>query len=108
MKHSLGERLKILRLRKGFTQKQLADKSGLTQSTISNLEKETKDPSIFTLEKIAKALDINLLELFLIEGVYTFDLNFLKKNYNKADKLTPELYTALGRVVQYAKDIKFI
>ena len=41
--------------RAGLTQKELAAKSGLTQSNISNIEKGNKRPTIESLKKIADA-----------------------------------------------------
>jgi transcriptional regulator with XRE-family HTH domain len=105
--YSLGERLKFIRESRKITQVELAEGSGLTQATIANLEGGRKDPSIQTLEKIAKALDVHIATLFSTEDVYVFDLKRLRRKYNTADKLTPHLYMAIGRVVQYAKEIGF-
>lgn len=44
------------RLKKGLTQKQLAQKIGTKQSAISRLEGGNISPSIAFLEKVAKAL----------------------------------------------------
>lgn len=48
------------RLKKGYTQKQLADKMGTKQSAISRLESGNCNPSLRFLLKIAKALDTTL------------------------------------------------
>jgi transcriptional regulator with XRE-family HTH domain len=106
--YSLGERLKFIRETRKLTQMDLAKLAGLTQSTIANIEKENKDPSIQTLEKIAESLDIHIATLFSTEEVYVFDLKRLRRKYAKADKLTPHLYMALGRIVKYARDIGFL
>ena len=45
----------------GITQKQLAEKSGLTQSSISNLEKGNSIPTIESLKKIADAFGKKLM-----------------------------------------------
>lgn len=44
------------RLKKGLSQKQLAQKVGTKQSAISRLESGNSNPSIAFLEKVAKAL----------------------------------------------------
>ncbi len=106
--YSLSERLKFIRETRKMTQAELAKQSGLTQATIANLESGRKDPSIQTLENLARALDIHIATLFSSEDVYVFDLKRLRRKYTKADKLTPHLYMALGRVIQYARDISFI
>ena len=43
-----------------------------------------------------------------LDSVFKENMKRLRRKYNDADKLTPHLYMALGRVVQFAKDIKFI
>lgn len=106
--YSLSERLKFIRESRKMTQVDLAKLSGLTQSTIANLENGNKEPSIHSLEALAKALDIHIATLFSTEDVYVFDLKRLRRKYNNSDKLTPHLYMALGRVVQYAKEIGFL
>lgn len=52
------------RLQKGWTEYQLATKSGLTQSTISSWYRKGLVPSIPSLEKICNALGITLSQFF--------------------------------------------
>ncbi|MFZ3229008.1 MAG: helix-turn-helix transcriptional regulator [Pseudobdellovibrio sp.] len=106
--YSVAERIKFIREARKLTQNELGLATGLTQSTIANLENGKKDPSIQTLLKIANGLDIHVAILFSTDEVFVFDMKRLRRKYSKADKLTPHLYMALGRVVQYAKDIGFI
>jgi HTH-type transcriptional regulator / antitoxin HipB len=56
-----------LRKEKGWTQKELAKKAGIKQSNISRLENADYEGghSLKTLEKVAKALDLNLDILFI-------------------------------------------
>lgn len=49
------------RLEKGLTQTDLAKKVGTRQSAISRLESGRYNPSIHFLEKVAKALSLNLV-----------------------------------------------
>ena len=56
---ALDENIKKYRKQKGFTQKELASKSGLSFSMISKLESgEQLNPSYQTIKKIANALNI--------------------------------------------------
>lgn len=50
-----------VRTQAGLTQKELAQKSGLTQSNISNIEKGNKHPTIDSLKKIADATGKRLI-----------------------------------------------
>ena len=104
----LGERLRSLRAQRGISQSQLAKDAKLSQSTIAHIEGGRKDPSVATLRKIARVLDAEVASLFVTEDVHVFDLRRLRRKYNYRDKLTPHLYAALGKVVQYARDIKFL
>lgn len=60
--------LKIERVKKGLTQKQLSEKSGVGRVTISNIERKgIKTTPVYILEKLAKALDTTVQELFFSE-----------------------------------------
>ena len=107
--YSLPERLKYFRQeRRGFSQAELAVKSGVSQSTIAQIEKGRKDPSISTLRKIAEALDVHMAVLFASDDVHVFDMARLKVKYDHVDKLNPTLYTALGKVMAWGKKIGWV
>ena len=52
-----------MRLRRGWTEYQLAERSGLPQSTISSWYRKNIIPTIPSLEKVCAAFDITLIEL---------------------------------------------
>lgn len=62
-------RITKLRQAKGWTQAKLADESKLSQSTINTLEKRTKHPDAFVLNKVAKALGVTSEDLLDDEEV---------------------------------------
>jgi transcriptional regulator with XRE-family HTH domain len=105
--YTLPERLKYLRMTRELTQADLAKKSKVSQSTIAQIESGRKDPSISTLKQIAEALDIELAILFASDDVHVFDMVRLRRTYKKADELKPTIYTAIGKVLKYAKDIGY-
>ena len=105
--YTLPERLKYLRISREMTQSDLAKISKVSQSTIAQIESGRKDPSINTLKQIAGALEIEIAILFASDDVHVFDMTRLRSKYKKVDDLNPTLYTALGKVVRYAKDIGF-
>ena len=55
------------RLERGWTEYQLAERSGLPQSTISSWYRKNMIPTIPSLEKICGALGITLSQLFAQE-----------------------------------------
>src|SRR5665213_2441781 len=108
VEYPLGDRVKYLRSLRGLSQVQLAKDAKLSQATIAQIESGRKDPSVEALRQIARALDTEIAGLFTGDDIFVFDLRRLRRKYNHADKLTPHLYQALGRVIQYARDIKFL
>ena len=56
---TIGERIKKIRLEKGMTQKEVAEKCGLFDSTIRKYESGRQNPKIETGEKIASAVGVN-------------------------------------------------
>lgn len=57
--------IKEVRQSKGLTQVELATKAGLSAATITNYENGKRSPKLKDLEKIAKALGLDICELFL-------------------------------------------
>lgn len=106
--YNLGERIKFFRESRKLTQTQLAELAGVSQATIAHIEKGTKDPSVETLGKLAGALDTHIATFFADGDVHVFDLKRLRRKYTDADKLTPHMYMALGKVIQWARDIGFL
>ena len=60
----VGEEVKRLRQAKGWTQEQLAVYAGSSQPTVNLLETGKRNPSAATLEKIARALEVEVVDLF--------------------------------------------
>ena len=56
--------LQFLRLKADLTQKELAQKTGLSASTIQKYEAGTSTPNVYIAMRIAKALDSNVDILF--------------------------------------------
>lgn len=57
-------RIKQIRKARGMTQEALADASGVTQATISRLERNIANGSISGLERIADVLCVSVIDLF--------------------------------------------
>ena len=60
----VGEEVKRLRRAKGWTQEQLAVYAGSSQPTVNLLEAGKRNPSASTLEKLARALEVEVVDLF--------------------------------------------
>ncbi len=60
-----GALIRQLRLEKGMSQERLAELCGLHRNYIGAIERAERTPSIITADKLAKALDLTLSDLFL-------------------------------------------
>jgi transcriptional regulator with XRE-family HTH domain len=58
LREQMAAKLKALRERRGLTQEQLAEKSGVSRTYLARLETGRQDPTLSTLEKLAKALGV--------------------------------------------------
>ena len=59
----IGENLRQARTRRLLTQDELAEKAGVSQSTVANIELNNAEPQFRTIRKLAKALDVDPTEL---------------------------------------------
>lgn len=64
LKQRLGARLRAFRQERKLTQEQIAEAIERTPEAISNIERGQSLPSLDTLERLAKALDVPLAEFF--------------------------------------------
>ena len=60
---AFGEHLRILRVRKGMTQHELADEADVSWSTIIRIEKGKIAATVDVLASVARALQLPLWEL---------------------------------------------
>lgn len=61
---NFGNRLRKLRIEKGFSQERFADLTQLDRTYVSGLERGKRNPSYLILLKIAKSLNISIKDLF--------------------------------------------
>ena len=59
----IGKRIRELREERAINQVSLAKTAGISQSFFSDIERGRKSPTIRSLHKLAKALNISLQEL---------------------------------------------
>jgi transcriptional regulator with XRE-family HTH domain len=60
----IGERLRVLREEKNFSQGEVEKRTGLLRCYISRVENGHTVPAVETLEKFARALEIPMYQLF--------------------------------------------
>jgi transcriptional regulator with XRE-family HTH domain len=60
----VGKKIKEIRKKKSLTIQDLAEKAGVSVGHISRLENGLKSPTISTLERLSKALDVPIVYFF--------------------------------------------
>ena len=81
MSLDIGGRLRYVRLLRNLSQRELAKRAGVTNSTISLIEANRANPSIGALKRILDGLPIGLAEFFALEPERP------KKAFYSADEL---------------------
>ena len=56
---SIGENIRRIRIRKGLSQKELAEKAGMSNVLLNNYEHGLRNPKAETLQRIAQALGVS-------------------------------------------------
>ncbi|MGH2476885.1 MAG: helix-turn-helix domain-containing protein [Candidatus Limnocylindrales bacterium] len=60
----LGARIRSLRQARHLTLRDVAQRAGVTESFLSQVERDVTSPSIATVQRIARALDLSIAQLF--------------------------------------------
>lgn len=103
----IGKNIKRIRKEKGMTQRELAEKLGITQSLISAYETGNPPQRITTLNKIADVLQVHVRELTTVpikkeeEAKTNFCNNFCKHKENK--QITEEVMNIICGVCPLTK-----
>jgi transcriptional regulator with XRE-family HTH domain len=82
-------RLKELILEKGITGKELSEKVGVSQNTITSINQGNSQPRFELLEKIAEVLDVDVRDLFKSTKDDNSETIYIKKNGE---------FTSIGRL----------
>jgi transcriptional regulator with XRE-family HTH domain len=63
MRRLVGSNFRRLRLERGLTQEQVAERSGFSQQYLSGLEAGRRNPTVVTVYELAVALEVTHLDL---------------------------------------------
>ena len=64
---AFGQQIRRLRDRRGLTQEELATRSRIHVSYLSGIERGTRNPSLRSIRRLAKALGVRVGKLFAFE-----------------------------------------
>lgn len=98
----INERIRFLRRRRGWSLRELADRSGLSASFISQVERSRNSPSVASLEAICRALEVNVPDLF--EGTVETAVEFKHPEMpsdGSVDDAQSAFVRASGQTVKY-------
>jgi|GluameStandDraft_1065615.scaffolds.fasta_scaffold00115_64 transcriptional regulator with XRE-family HTH domain len=103
----IGSRIKYLRTLQNLTQAELAERADCDLSTISHIEIGSNSPSTALLDKIAKALNVEIWKLFIKRDVKTDEdviqsINDLLKMADKAQLLI--VHEIIGNILSLKKN----
>ena len=96
---SIGHKLKELRMLKGLTQEELADRAELSKGFISQVERDLTSPSIATLMDILQCLGTSISEFFHEESEE--QIVFGKQDF--FEKQDPELKNEIHWIIPNAQ-----
>lgn len=95
---NLGESIKYCRSVRKLTQKELAEKSGVSKSYICLIENGERDASISVLNSIAEALSIpTAIMVFIASEGKELDGDISDKNIERLNKLVKELISRASK-----------
>ena len=103
-KYPFGQAMAAARMKKGYTQAELAKVSGLSRRVISSLEREVQNPTTETVKKVADALKIPVEQLlFPGETAKTTDEEQIDKSlyrrFQTAQKLPQTTKNELKKII---------
>jgi transcriptional regulator with XRE-family HTH domain len=98
MNLDIGANLKAVRKLKGLSQRELAKRAGVTNSTISMIEKNSVSPSVSSLKKVLAGIPMSLVDFFSIDDGSIGDQKVVYRGNELLDIGTGELvYKLIGR-----------
>lgn len=66
MRKLVGDNCARIRKQRGWTQEELAERSGLSQQYLSDLERGKRNPTVLTIFELAQALEVSHIELMKV------------------------------------------
>jgi transcriptional regulator with XRE-family HTH domain len=103
----IGNKLRQLRINKGYSQEYMAEILAVSQKTYSNMENDKTSISIEALKKIAEEYRVNILKLLSDEKIVVQHNNFLDLSFKQKiiyNHITDELINQLKSRIEDLKN----
>lgn len=105
--HTLGLRIRKLRIEKDLSQEALAFSAGVHSTYIGKIERGEKCPTVDTLYKIAKGLDVSINELLDVPDIKPSEYSTAAIRINAAvSKLCGEEIDELADIIERIVSLK--
>ena len=95
----LGHRLKIAREKKQLTQEQLAERIGVSNNYISNIERNHSIPSLDTIVKLCNILDITP-DYLVLDSLYSSSGYLQDEIAEMLKHCSPKTIRLISRVIK--------
>lgn len=102
---TVGENIKRIRKEKGLTQKKLGEKCGIAESNIRKYENNKQNPKIETIQKIAKALQVYLGDIYEDENLP--NSKTFESFYHKVKQENIPVEEKQKKILDYATNILY-
>lgn len=100
---TFGSNIRKLRKQCGLTQAQLAERSGLSERYVSEVERGVANPRLMSLRDLAKGLDVSIADLFVFEqgltSVKEIRERLIELLQNAGDDSLEQVYLTLLRAL---------
>ena len=103
MKYRFGEKIRVIRERKKITLKEVAEKAGVTESLVSQIERNKVSPAMDTLLVIAEILEIDFEYLFR-EYKQKRTVNLVRADERSRMVIKETVYQQLSKTVDSDKE----
>ena len=84
MIHNIGERIKYLRDKAGYTQTYLAKKLGISRSAVNGWEMSIATPSLSNVVELARIFNVSSDYLLCLENRMLIDISVLSSDKQEA------------------------
>jgi transcriptional regulator with XRE-family HTH domain len=100
---SLGERVKALRVTRGLSQEELAERAGMSLKHLGEIERAVTEPSITAVLGLAKGLEVRVLDLMPDPTRVTAEPKALSLDeWQRIYEMARHLAEAAERMVEFA------
>jgi len=69
----IGNKIRVLREVRGFSQEYMADQVGISQAAYSKIERNETEVTLTRLDQISKVLEVSLIDLLSFDNKFVFN-----------------------------------